>query len=78
MVSIDLGTQVNRYGFIQVLAWLLTDLAAANWLLVELFDVNLVSDYLSADVAGIVFVVVGVAGVVGLAETVTDVEVIPS
>lgn len=76
MVELDIRKAVDRHGIAQVAAWLLVDVAALNWGLVELFDVNLVADTLPADATGIVYLVVAAAGLVGLLENLTDVEVL--
>lgn len=49
-------------------AWVLSSIAALNWGLVELLDTNLVTDTLGlgAETAGLVYIVLAVAGLVSL------------
>ena len=54
---------------IQLLVWLIADIGALNWGLQEVADVNLVTELIGSGNAGIVYIVVGVAGALALADT---------
>lgn len=49
-------------------SWLLAAVAAINWGTVELFDTNLITDTagLPSETASIVYIIIGVAGVINL------------
>ena len=53
---------------IQSLTWIVAELGALNWGLMELFDTNLVTEALGSGNAGIAYILIGVAGAAALAE----------
>jgi uncharacterized membrane protein YuzA (DUF378 family) len=61
-------------GTTKAAAWLVSAVGAANWGLVELLDMNLLTDVLmlSSDLEGIGYIVVGAAGVLSLLDFVTS------
>jgi uncharacterized membrane protein YuzA (DUF378 family) len=54
----------------QTLVWIIAEVGALNWGLVELANVNLVTELLGSgsELAGVVYVVIGLAGALALAE----------
>ncbi|WP_262174994.1 hypothetical protein [Haloarcula laminariae] len=54
--------------------WTVNGIAAMNWGLVELTDTNLLTDTLALDAgtAGLVYVVIGVSGLLGLYQLVDE------
>lgn len=65
---------VFEHGYLAAAVWLIVEIAALNWALVEFFSYNLVTDLLPADVASIVFAVIGVAAVISLADSIGVIE----
>ena len=49
-------------------SWIIADVGALNWGLQEAFGVNLVTEAVGAGSAGLVYLVVGLAGALGLAD----------
>jgi uncharacterized membrane protein YuzA (DUF378 family) len=62
----------------QMLSWLVVDVAALNWGLQEAFSINLVTDYLPADLVGPAYLAVGVLAAVSLASKFDLVDVFDS
>jgi uncharacterized membrane protein YuzA (DUF378 family) len=52
---------------VKVTAWLLAGIGALNWGLVELADVNLVTEIGGTGTAGAMYIVIGAAGALSLA-----------
>jgi uncharacterized membrane protein YuzA (DUF378 family) len=61
-------------GTTKAAAWLVSAVGAANWGLVELMNTNLLTDVLmlGSDLEGIGYIVVGIAGVLSLADFFTS------
>ena len=58
------------------IVWLLTEIAAVNWLLVELADFDLVTELLGSgtQLASIAYIIVGLAGALSLAGSLVVVD----
>lgn len=52
---------------VKVTVWLLAGLGALNWGLMEVADLNLVTELLGSGSAGLVYIVIGAAGALSLA-----------
>lgn len=52
---------------VKVTVWLLAGLGALNWGLMELADLNLVTEVVGSGSAGAIYIVVGAAGALSLA-----------
>lgn len=53
---------------VRTAAWLIAEIGAVNWGLVEAFNTNLVTELLGSGNEGIVYLVIGVAGAAALAD----------
>jgi len=52
---------------VKITAWLLAAVGAINWGLMELIDLNLVTEIVSPSTAGVIYIVIGAAGALSLA-----------
>jgi len=65
---------VFEHGYLAAAVWLIVEIAALNWALLEFFDYNAVAELLPADVASIAYAVIGVAAVISLADSIGVIE----
>ena len=63
---------------LQAVSWIAVDVAALNWGLQEAFSINLVTDYLPADLVGPAYLVFGLLAAVSLASKFDLVDVFDS
>lgn len=61
----------NEQPFFVALTWVVVEIAALNWALVEFLDVNLVTELLGTGTQAttVVFGVIGIAGALSLADS---------
>jgi uncharacterized membrane protein YuzA (DUF378 family) len=65
---------VFEHGYLAAAVWLIVEIAALNWTLLEFFDYNAVAELLPADVATIAYGVIGVAALISLADSIGVIE----
>lgn len=69
-----LSEKVDRYGYFWVTVWILTAVGALNWGLLTVLDFGLVAELVPLDLQQVVYIIIGAAGAVNLADLTAGVD----